>query len=120
MLAILPVGVVLQRWPLKAEEFLPVSRRKPKNDALALCMEVGACLEAHKINEKITHSLCFCRESPMSEIIIRTSCGICQERLSHWGGDVLVAVSNTENKPAFKTLRELMPYHWSMVNDKAL
>lgn len=91
-----------------------------KNDALALCMEVGACLEAHKINEKITHSLCLCRESPASEIIILTPCGICQERLSHWGGDVSVAVSNIENKLVFKTLRELMPYHWSMVNGKAL
>jgi cytidine deaminase len=91
-----------------------------KNDALVLCMEMGACLEAHKINERITHSLCLCRESPASEIIILTPCGICQERLSHWGGDVSVAVSNAENKPVFKTLRELMPYHWSMVNGKAL
>ena len=29
-----------------------------KNDALSLCMEVGAFLEAHKLNEKVTHSLC--------------------------------------------------------------
>lgn len=91
-----------------------------KNDALSLCMETGACLEAHKINEKITHSLCLCRESEVSEIIILTPCGICQERLSHWGGDVAVAVSNNKNRLVFKTLRELMPYHWSMVNRAAL
>lgn len=87
-----------------------------RNDALSLCMEVGACLEAHKINEKITHSLCICRASEHSNILILTPCGICQERLSYWGGDVLVAVSTTENKLLFKSLRELMPYHWSMVN----
>lgn len=87
-----------------------------QNDALSLCMEVGACLEAHKINEKITHSICICRESEHANIIILTPCGICQERLSYWGGDVLVAVSTPENKLLFKALRELMPYHWSIVN----
>lgn len=87
-----------------------------QNDALSLCMEVGACLEAHKINEKITHSICICRESEHANIIILTPCEICQERLSYWGGDVLVAVSTPENKLLFKSLRELMPYHWSIVN----
>ena len=29
-----------------------------QNDALTLCMEVGAYLEAHKLNERVTHSLC--------------------------------------------------------------
>jgi cytidine deaminase len=88
-----------------------------KNDALSLCMEVGSCLEAHKLNERVTHSLCICRESETSEFTILTPCGICQERLSHWGGSVSVAISNSENKLVFKNLRELMPYHWSLVND---
>jgi cytidine deaminase len=91
-----------------------------KNDSLSLCMEVGACLEAHKLNERVTHSLCICRESEESEFIVLTPCGICQERISHWGGDVLVAVSNLENKLIFKTLRELMPFHWSLVNGTEL
>lgn len=91
-----------------------------KNDALSLCMEVGACLEAHKLSERVTHSLCIFRESENSEFIILTPCGICQERLSYWGGDISVAVSNTENKLIFKKLRELMPYHWSIVNGAKL
>ncbi len=91
-----------------------------KNDALALCMEVGACLEAHKLNERVTHSLCICRESENSDFIILTPCGICQERLSHWGGSISVAVSNAGNKLIFKKLRELMPYHWSIVNGAEL
>jgi cytidine deaminase len=87
-----------------------------KNDALSLCMEVGACLEAHKLNERVTHSLCICRESEASEFIILTPCGICQERLSHWGGSVSVAISNPASELIFKSLRELMPHHWSIVN----
>jgi cytidine deaminase len=91
-----------------------------KNDALSLCMEVGACLEAHKISESVTHSLCVFRENEDSEFVILTPCGICQERLSHWGGSVEVAVSNSENKLMFKPLRELMPFHWSIVNGEKL
>jgi cytidine deaminase len=91
-----------------------------KNDSLSLCMEVGACLEAHKLNEQVTHSLCICRDSERSEFIILTPCGICQERLSHWGGGISVAISNAENKLIFKKLRELMPFHWSLVNGEML
>lgn len=37
-----------------------------------------------------------------------------------WGGGISVAVSNTENKLIFKKLRELMPYHCSIVNGTEL
>lgn len=52
-----------------------------KHDGLSLCMEVGAYLEAHKLNEAVTHSLCICREDENSEFLILSPCGICQERL---------------------------------------
>lgn len=91
-----------------------------KNDGLSLCMEVGAYLEAHKLNEAVTHSLCICREDEHSEYLILSPCGICQERLVHWGGDVLAAISTPNNQLEFKTLRELMPYHWSLVNGDIL
>ena len=91
-----------------------------RNEALSLCMEVGACLEAHKLNEAITHSVCICRENEQSGYLILTPCGICQERLAHWGGGVKVAVSTPENNLLFKSLRELMPYHWSIVNGERL
>ena len=83
-----------------------------KNEAIALCMEVGSYLEAQKYNEKVTHSLCVSRKNESSEFIILTPCGVCQERLVYWGGDVLAAVSNVEQEVVFKTLRELQPYHW--------
>ena len=91
-----------------------------KNDALSLCMEVGAYLEAHKLNERVTHSLCLCRENESDEFLILSPCGVCQERLVHWGGDVKAAITTPENELVFKTIRELMPYHWSLVNGKAL
>ncbi|EDK30953.1 cytidine deaminase [Vibrionales bacterium SWAT-3] len=91
-----------------------------KNDALSLCMEVGAFLEAHKLNEKVTHSLCICREDENSEFLVLSPCGACQERLIHWGGDVKAAISTKENKLVFKTIRELMPHHWSLVNGTTL
>lgn len=91
-----------------------------KNDGLALCMEVGAYLEAHKLNEAVTHSLCVCREDEDSNFLILTPCGICQERLVHWGGDVQAAISNPNNEVIFKTIRELQPYHWSLVNGENL
>ena len=91
-----------------------------KNESLNLCMEVGAYLEAHKLNEKVTHSLCLYRESEDDEYIILSPCGVCQERLVHWGGDVLAAISNEKNELIFKTIRELQPHHWSLVNGEVL
>ena len=55
-----------------------------KNDALSLCMEVGAYLEAHKLDEAVTHSLCICREDENGDFLVLSPCGICQERLVHW------------------------------------
>lgn len=91
-----------------------------KNDALSLCMEVGAYLEAHKLNERVTHSLCLCRESENDEFLILSPCGVCQERLVHWGGDVKAAITTPDNTLVFKTIRELMPHHWSLVNGQPL
>lgn len=90
------------------------------NDALSLCMEVGAYLEAHKLDEKVTHSLCICREDEGSDYLFLSPCGICQERLVHWGGDVKAAITTAKNDVVFKSLRELMPHHWSLVNGHSL
>lgn len=84
-----------------------------KNDALALCVEVGAYLEAHKLDEAVTHSLCICRDDECSDFKILSPCGICQERLLYWGGNVLAAITNPENEVIFKSVRELQPFHWT-------
>lgn len=105
---------------LSSGKFLSSVSPDTKNDALALCMETGACLEAHKLDETVTHSLCIYRENEHGDFVILTPCGICQERLLHWGKNVEVAISNPNNKLQFKTLRELMPHHWSQVNEHQL
>ncbi len=91
-----------------------------KNDALNVCMELGAYLEAQKLNEAVTHSLCLCREDENSPLLILSPCGICQERLAFYGGDVRVGISSAQNTLTFKTIRQLMPYHWSIVNGETL
>lgn len=84
-----------------------------KNDALSLCMEVGAYLEAQKLDDAVTHSLCVSREREDAPFLILTPCGICQERLAYWGEEVQAAVTNPNNEIVFKTLKELQPFHWS-------
>ncbi|MBU2706882.1 cytidine deaminase [Zooshikella marina] len=83
-----------------------------KQEGLGLCMEVGAICEAHKLNEEVTHSLCVSRSDNQTSFVILSPCGICQERLFHWGYDVQVAVTNAENQLIFKPLKALMPHHW--------
>ncbi len=82
------------------------------NSGADLCIETGAILEAFKLDEKITHILTLIRLDEDSPIKIVTSCGICQERLSWFGEDLLCAISNPKNKLIFKTLKELRPYSW--------
>jgi len=91
-----------------------------KNDTLGLCMEVGAYLEAHKLDEAVTHSLCIARENENAEFKVLSPCGVCQERLVHWGGDVMAAISTPNNELTFKSIRELMPNHWSIAYGEKL
>jgi cytidine deaminase len=46
--------------------------------------------------------------------VIATPCGICQERLFHWGAEVEVAVPDPADGTRWqvKTLRDLQPYYW--------
>jgi cytidine deaminase len=81
--------------------------------AAAVCL-----LEANKLNKSVTHSLCVYRESEEGEFVILSPCGICQERLIHWGAKVKVAITNPQNKLQFVALKKLMPHHWSQVNKK--
>lgn len=82
------------------------------NASTELCIETGAILEAHKLNVKITHSICVVRENEKSEYKVLTPCGICQERLFYWGSTVKAGITDFEEKIIFKTLEEIQPYHW--------
>lgn len=83
------------------------------NASTELCMETGAILEAHKLNKKVTHSLCIVRDDERSEFKVLSPCGVCQERLFYWGPNVLVAVTVPGQPLTFKKLCEVQPYHWT-------
>ncbi len=83
------------------------------NESVSLCHETGAICEAHKLNEKVTASVCISRDD-LGRIVILTPCGVCQERLLYWGDAVEVAVPVEEDptKWQMKRLREVQPYYW--------
>lgn len=77
-----------------------------------LYIETGAILEAHKLQKRITHSICVVREDESSDFQVLTPCGICQERLFYWGPGVQAAVTTDDGSLAFKSLQEIQPFHW--------
>lgn len=88
------------------------------NASTELCMETGAILEAHKLNTKVTHSICMARENENSVFTVLTPCGVCQERLFYWGENVKAAITNPNGELIFKTLKEIQPYHWYKAYEK--
>lgn len=82
------------------------------NASTELCIETGAILEAHKLNTKITHSICVVRDDENAAYKILTPCGICQERLFYWGQNVKAAIYTPDGSLTYKTLNEIQPYHW--------
>lgn len=102
-------GVAVLR--IETGEYLISVWPEVNNSSADLCAETGAICEAHKLNKKVTHSICVCRDQGEPYQIL-TPCGICQERLYYWGSDVKCAITNRENKLIFKTLKEIQPYYW--------
>lgn len=88
------------------------------NASTELCIETGAILEAHKLNTKVTHTICIVRENEESEFTILTPCGECQERLFYWGESVKAAITNQDGRLEYKTLKEIQPYHWYKAYEK--
>lgn len=82
------------------------------NASTELCMETGAICEAHKLDKKVTHSICAVRDDENAPFKILTPCGVCQERLFYWGSDVKAAIYSPNEDIIFKTLKEIQPYHW--------
>ena len=84
------------------------------NSGAGLCHETGAICDAYKLDKKIMASVCVSKEKDGSYVIL-TPCGICQERLYHWGGDVEVGVprENDISQYESKKLNEVQPYYWA-------
>ncbi|WP_144646544.1 cytidine deaminase [Priestia megaterium] len=97
---------------LKSGQILISVAPKVINASTELCMETGAICEAHKLEQKITHSICVTRDDENSNFKVLTPCGVCQERLFYWGPGVKAGIYSAENNLIFKTLKEIQPYHW--------
>lgn len=87
---------------------------EPEWGSAGLCAEAGAICEAEKLNKRVVASVCVSRLHGESPILILTPCGICQERLFHWGPEVEVAVPapGDPTKWDVKRLEEVQPFHW--------
>ena len=82
-----------------------------------LCAEAGAILEAHKLNKTIIAIACVSRLAGNAPVVILTPCGICQERLFHWGGENQVAAPRPDDPTRWvaRKLKEIQPYYWADV-----
>ena len=85
-----------------------------KQTNAVLCYETGAICEAHKLNKKITATICLLRRTGSDKVLVISPCGICQERLYFWGVDVEVAIPDPLDPSKWqpKKLKEVQPYYW--------
>lgn len=84
------------------------------NDQAELCIETGCICEAHKLGVAVRATICLSRETEGEPFVILAPCGICQERLAYWGGDVQAAVPRADDPTTWLSLplRELQPHYW--------
>jgi cytidine deaminase len=79
-----------------------------------LCAETLPILEAVKRRTRVVATACVGRLDGEAPVKILTPCGICQERLFHFGADVRVAVPHPDDPGQWqvRTLAEVQPYYW--------
>ena len=79
-----------------------------------LCAETGPICTAYTLGRQVTACAAVGRLSADEPIVILAPCGICQERLIHFGPHVQVAVPHPQDPTQWqsKSLEEVMPYYW--------
>lgn len=90
---------------------------EPEWGAGGLCAETGALLEIHKAKKQLAAIVCVSRLDNVAPIYIVAPCGICQERIAHWGYAVSIGVPKSEDPTTWeaKTLNDIQPFHWSKI-----
>ena len=85
------------------------------NESVALCHETGALCEAYKRNRRVVATMCLSCDA-RGQLIVLSPCGVCQERLWVYGGDVRCAVPQLADSTRWqwRPLRELNPYYWRL------
>lgn len=77
------------------------------NAATELCMETGSILEAHKLNIKVTHSICVAREDEACSA--DTLWSLSGKAFFIGEKNVTGAITNSDEELVFKSLKEIQP-----------
>lgn len=80
-------------------------------DSACLCAETGPICDAHRTRDPIRASVCVRWTSDQGATVL-PACGVCQERLAVFGGDVLIAVALGDRGVEYATLADLRPHPW--------
>ncbi len=98
---------------LKNGEFLISTSPRVESESVSLCHETGAICEAYKRDQSVIASVCVSRGEDLKYHIL-SPCGVCQERLYSWGGDVTVGVPDETDstKCNWIKLSQASPYYW--------
>lgn len=83
------------------------------NPAVQVCHETEPYLAAFRRGRKIVASVCLHRDK--GSILVLSPCGVCRERLTAHGPELLVAVPEPGDpgRVAWKSLSALLPNYWA-------
>jgi cytidine deaminase len=83
------------------------------NESVSLCHETGAICEAYARDKKIVATICVHKDQD-GKFLILSPCGVCQERLWYWGGDIEVGapLSSDDTKWESVKLSQMAPHYW--------
>ena len=83
--------------------------------SMNLCAETGPMCQAHTDGVAVVASACVARDDDAPEVFVYAPCGACQERLSLWGPEVVVAVADPGTPEGWSARRliELQPHYWA-------
>ena len=110
------IGIAAALYTLEGDILIGV-RFNLKYGPGRLCAETEPILYAYRHNKTVTASVCLYRDPLDGRYLVLSPCGMCQERLIHWGKDVEVAVPAAADPARWqaKTLHELVPHYWQDV-----
>ena len=97
-------------------EILTATAIEVVNESVALCHETGAICEAYARDRRITATVCV-HKNDEGKFLILSPCGVCQERLWYWGGDIEVAVPLSSDPTKWEAipLSQLTPRYWRTI-----
>ena len=113
------VGIAAALYTSEGDIFLGVRFKLARYEQGRLCAETEAILAAYRYNKTVTASVCMYHNPDDGRYLVLSPCGLCQERLHHWGKNVEVAVPHPDDPTRWlaKTLDELAPHYWRDVID---